>query len=129
MVDGHQVYASGQGNVKQGERFVLHPNVLRKLTIGELVVRVGSRRGVRPALVAVQRWQAAGTTPPAVADQTERPAPPEAAMQLDAAVDLTEPSPEEVGPDAEPEVEGWLVWDEDDTDLVEASPDREPTVG
>lgn len=131
VVDGHQVYASGQGNVKQGERFVLHPNVLRKLTIGELVVRVGSRRGVRPALVAVQRWQAPGATPLVDADQTELPAPAEPPAQLDAAVDPSEPSEPspEVGPDAEPDVEGWLLWDEDDTDLVEASPDREPTVG
>ncbi len=162
VVDGHQVYASGQGNVRQGERFVLHPNVLRKLTIGELVVRVGSRRGVRPALVAVRRWQPDDATPPPTsvsrrltsrwrplsalpmatsdvgndqtdhADQTDQHAEPDlvdgrgdAASEPNVELDLDQADADSTD---EPEVDGWLLWGEDDTDLAEASPGNEPPV-
>lgn len=114
IVDGHQVYASGQGNIKEGERFVLHPNLLRRLRVGELVIRVGSRASERPALVAVKRWQPnPAAAAPALVDE---PTPPVVDELDDAA-----PGDEVEQEHADLAGSGW-DWDDADVDAGSNSP-------
>ncbi len=49
------VYASGQGNLREAHTYVLSPDELRQLRPGEVWIRVRHRAGERPARVAVQR--------------------------------------------------------------------------
>lgn len=49
------VYASGQGNLREVRRYVLSPDDLRGLGQGQAYVRVRYRDGSRPARIAVRR--------------------------------------------------------------------------
>lgn len=129
LIEGHQVYASGQGNAKQGERYRLHPNVLRRLAVGELMVRVGSRsKAERPALVAVQQWKApTGSGEPSAKPARGNPPAPKA-PPTSTSVTADELEPVDVEDNLEPASEGW-VWAEDDTDLDHPGPPHNTPVG
>ena len=49
------VYRSGQGNLREVETYVVHPNQLRNLGPGQAVIRVRTRVGEKPSKVAVRR--------------------------------------------------------------------------
>lgn len=49
------VYASGQGNLREANTYVLSPDELRQLRPGEVWIRVRHRAGEAPARIAVRR--------------------------------------------------------------------------
>lgn len=51
------VYASGQGNIREGKGFRIHPDELRDLTPGQLIVRVNSRVSSDGSSYALARVQ------------------------------------------------------------------------
>lgn len=49
------VYRSGQGNLREVDQYVLHPNTLRNLGRGHAIIRVRTRAGQSPLKVAIRR--------------------------------------------------------------------------
>lgn len=117
IIEGSQVYASGQGNARDAERFTVHPNELRKLGIGEVVVGVKSRRQPRPALVVVQQWTPRTSTDVGSVvqlDQDDDDQTRLAGADEHAAVAGTDPDHvADTDAQVEDELAGWQ-WDDDE---------------
>lgn len=123
LLAANEVYASGQGNLKQVDRYVVNPNVLRRLAVGEALVRVKSRTELRPALVAIQPWRPGDSetddaTPPLLLVDTyvsteadEEGGHPAGVSEPAATVWGTRPTPEDEDTDDYPDVNTAGLWD------------------
>lgn len=98
------VYASGQGTLKEVDRYVVNPNVLRHLGIGEVLVRVKSRHE-GPAVVAVQRWSSPPVVDTYVSTWEGSPA------RLQVGRQVAPPPPTKDEDDDVPEVNTAGLWD------------------
>lgn len=105
-----QVYASGQGSLRRVDRFVIAPNLLRDLGIGELVATVNTRpRAEAVAVVSVARWTITKPAPAAP------PAAPAVGLESGHSGHVDEPaSVEPAAAVAAPA--GSLLWDDEEGD-------------
>lgn len=72
LLPGTNVYKSGQGNLREVEAYVVHPNLLRRLAPGQALIAIRSRAGEPPMVVRIKNvirpaYRGREWTPPASA--------------------------------------------------------------